>query len=656
MSRPRFLAAAIAVALCASAHAADTRFTQLVVFGDSLSDAGNISLATHPSIQPPLEFTTNPGSVTVQNVAAGLGLPLSASLVGGTDYAWGGAGVLNNSPGTPASVPTATAQIGGYLAAGPVDSRALYSVWGGANDIFYAATAAGAQAAAAQLIAANTAGLPPAVAQAVAAQINAQVAAAAGVSSLLTAEQAQANVGLAAQQEVKLIGQLQSAGAKNILVFNLPNIGITPQAAAQGAAAQASLTGLSALFNAQLNSGVGTLGRGIIPINVYGLVGEVVANPSAYGFTNVTTPACGAGSSSVQCGPAGSGLPYTYAAGTNETYLFADGVHPTTAGHALLGQYVDSVLAAPANISLLSEAPLAAIDAQHRAVRNQMLADQAGSDTRAFFNVEYGQQRFDSPYGASSTDSHNVDITVGADVRASDYLSTGVALGLGQHRADFGGQGGGYKLQDISGLGYLTFHAGGGYIGGHVSFGQSSFTDINRRFALGTAIRTESGKTDGSHFGGGLNGGYWFGGETLRTGPFANLDWERVSVQSYAESGNDSTAMNFNIKSRLSAVASLGWRFEGQWKINEAVLKPYARLSWNHDSKPDPDQVTAGLNSLNGSFTLAGFTPDDSWGEADVGVAAQLTPSVTSWFGYSGHFSDSSQRYNSLNLGFKFGF
>lgn len=296
MPRSRYLAGAISAALLFSASATAAQFSNVVVFGDSLSDSGNISTFAQSPV--PMRFTTNPGTTTIENVATGLGFQLAPSLAGGSDYAWGGAGVNTNSPGTPAGVPTITSQIGGYLAAGAVDGKALYSVWGGANDIFYHATAAGAGATAQQLIAANTAGLPPALAEQVAAQISAQVLATAQVSAFETAEQVQANVAAAAQQEVKLIGELQAAGATNILVFNLPNVGITPSARSQGAEAAASLSGLSLIFNGQLNAGISRLGTGIIPINTYSLLNEVVANPQMYGFSNVTDPACTGGSGS----------------------------------------------------------------------------------------------------------------------------------------------------------------------------------------------------------------------------------------------------------------------------------------------------------------------------------------------------------------------
>jgi len=104
-------------------------------------------------------------------------------------------------------------------------------------------------------------------------------------------------------------------------------------------------------------------------------------------------------------------------------------------------------------------------------------------------------------------------------------------------------------------------------------------------------------------------------------------------------------------KVRDSLLATLGWRLRGQWQVNNLLMSPYVELAWNHDSKADPRMVSAGLNSMNGTFALSGFSPDPSWGTATLGLSAQLTPSVQSWIGYSGRFSDNSQKYNSVNMG-----
>ena len=86
------------------------------------------------------------------------------------------------------------------------------------------------------------------------------------------------------------------------------------------------------------------------------------------------------------------------------------------------------------------------------------------------------------------------------------------------------------------------------------------------------------------------------------------------------------------------------------------MLAPYAEIAWNHDSKADARDITAGLNSMNGSFALAGYVPDKTWGTADLGLSAQFNPRLSGWMGYSGRFSDDSQKYNSVNLGLKYAF
>ncbi|WEN15751.1 autotransporter domain-containing protein [Rhodanobacter sp. AS-Z3] len=613
MLRTRHLAGAIVAALLfsASASAATQQFSKVVVFGDSLSDNGNISLASAPGIQPPLRFTTNPGTTTAENVASALGFTLAPSAAGGTDYAWGGAGFVNNV----AAVPTIPQQLQMYLGStgGKADPHALYQVWGGANDVFYLT---------------GTLSDPNAIA---AGTIN------------------------AAKTELGVLAGLQAAGAKYVLVYNLPDLGKTPSAAAGGPASQAGASQLAIIYNGVLNSGLAQLsnsGLNVIPANAFGLLNEVIANPSSYGFSNVTDPACGAGASSVQCGPVGSGLPYSYAAGTDKTYVFADGVHPTAAAHALFGQYVVSVINAPGQISLLGEAPLASSTVQNGAVRKQMLADSVGGETRTFVNIDYGMQRFHAGNGTPKTTSDNFNLTLGADVRATDNISAGVALGIGQNNADFAG-GGGYKMQDISGLGYLTYHVGGGYVGGYANFGQANFKDIDRHITLGPATRIESGKADGSHLGGGLTGGWWFQLDRLRTGPFATVEWQTAKVNGYSEKGNDSSAMWFGRQQRDALVSTLGWRLQGDLNVGNTVLSPYAELAWNHDGKADPRMLKAGLNSMNGTFEMPGFVPDNSWGTAEIGVTARLTPHIVSWFGYKGRFSDNTQKYNSFNMGFK---
>jgi outer membrane lipase/esterase len=647
------LAGGLMLAGMAQAAPVPSPFSSETVFGDSLSDAGNIALASGSPV--PLRFTTNPGLTAVEDLGAYYGIQPTASLAGGTDFAWGGAGVNTNAPGTPAGVPTITTQITGYLAANPkVSGSTLFSVFGGANDIFYHATAAAAYDAAAGLVAADTAGLPPAIAAAVTAQIDAEVAQAAGVTTLESPTDAATAVGAAASQEITLIGGLQKAGAHYILVFNLPDIGKTPEAAAEDAAspgAAAALTQLSQGFNTTLNGGLATLKVGIIPVNTYALLDEVLANPSAYGFVNATTPACTT-ASSINCTPA-----TLVTANAASTYVFADGVHPTTAMHALFAQYVEAEITAPAQVSLLGEAPLAGLEAERGAVSRELLHDDISDQTgvRLFASGGYTHQSYDSERYTAGGHSNDGLITAGVDWRPNLNVSVGAEISGGEASTDLSGQLKGFHTDQVMGSVFGQYLWRGAYVNGAAGFGTLTFHDIQRIFALGADTRVEDGSTSGTTASASVEGGYWFGFHGLHTGPVVGLAYDHVSVDAYGEKSGDSSAMQFEGQTRDALVARAGWRVQGAFPIGAMVLKPFAEAAYNDDADAHLRYVTAGLTTMNGEFSVPGFSPDRTWGSANAGVELTSGP----WAGYvayQGRFAGRTTDYDTGVVGVSYAF
>jgi outer membrane lipase/esterase len=694
MLRPRHLACAVALALASSAAFAQSApppaqpsahaglFDNMVVFGDSLSDNGNLSLAL--ALPQVMRFTTNPGQTGLENVADYFGVPMTPALAGGTDFAFGGAGVINNSPGTPSTVPVLPSQLGMYLQAtgNQADPNTLYAVWGGANDVFYAATSAQAGATAQQLIqqniqqqvqlaiannvipndpaaiAAFTAQITPIVTQ----QVTAQVEAAAGVSSLMDQDQVEAYLQQAATAELGMVGQLGQAGARYVMVFNLPNIGLTPSGLAQGPEGAVQLTGLSLIYNNALNAGLAKTGVNIIPVNTFAMLNEIVADPARYGFTNVTSPACtGGDGSSFECLPAGTpGATVTYLPGTEKTYLFADGVHPTTAAHAILAQYAESIVIAPGEMSLLGEAPL-----QVNASVNHSIIDQAstslgqapGNGLRLWANYDYARQRIDAQVNSPKSSNNVNTLSIGADIHPSDAVTAGLAFTVGQQKDDFAGNTGGFKLQDILASGYVMWNWSNlAYFGAIGSFGHLGYSNIHRNIPIGPTVRYEDADTSGSHVALALTGGWWVDFGDWRTGPYADLAWQRIQIDGFSENGGDATAMTFGRQDRHAMIGTLGWQLTADLQAGRALLHPFARVAWNHDSDADPRDITAGLVTMPGSFALPGFAPDSNWGSAGVGLAADFTPNFSGWIGYQGRFSDSTQHIDSLNIGAKLRF
>lgn len=559
--RPTLVAGALALAL--SAGTASAQYTNAYIFGDSLSDGGQFGA----------RFTTNPGLTAAMYVGQNYGLSTTPSSQGGTNFAYGGARVTN-LPGFPPTPPTATAvpiatQVSQLLAGGPLDANALYQIQGGANDVFTLT---------------STPGLTPA-------QIQAGVA--------------QAAVDLATQ-----VGRLRAAGAQYIILQNLPDIGKTPAAAAQGQ--QAALTSISNLFNSTLNSAVATANLPIIQFNTSALLNEIIANPSLYGFVNATQPVC-ATASSIMCTPS------TLIPGGNPlTWVFADGVHPTTGADLLLAQAVVSMITGPQQMAALAEAPKDVERANWRALDSRMMSaiNAPGTPNKIQAWAAYDYANPDIFGTGVSTNGDLNSIFVGGDVRLSDKLLAGLQFGYSEYKGDYNNGGGDFKLREPMLTAYGGYGEGPWYVGG--SFGMGSLDiSTNRNIALGATVRTESGETSGYHVVARLLGGYWFRYQDWNHGPFAKLTYEKIEVRQFSEKGSDSTGLTYDQQKQDGVWSSLGWQVAG----NVSGFRPFARATWEYNFDSGTRSVTAKSNTLAGSYTVPGFEQDDNWWLFDLGVS-----------------------------------
>lgn len=254
-------------------------FSAITVFGDSLSDTGRTFRAI--GIPPPPYFNgrVSNGPIWVEYLAPALRLaydPLD-------NFAWAGAntGRTNVYGGLPGMLD----ELDEYLAClrHKADKKALYIVWGGAND--FIRILGGGQ--------------------------DPNIVIPAAVFNL-----------------VSIVTRLEAAGAENIVVIDLPDMGLTPRARAAGPAVAAQATALSAMFNTLLDQALDQLDFPVVRVSSFALLNTIVAAPAAYGFTNVTSPGI---------------LNLANAS----TYLFWDDVHASTRMHALLaGAVFDAVAGA----------------------------------------------------------------------------------------------------------------------------------------------------------------------------------------------------------------------------------------------------------------------------------------------------------------------
>jgi phospholipase/lecithinase/hemolysin len=116
-----------------------------------------------------------------------------------------------------------------------------------------------------------------------------------------------------------------------VAVLNLPDVSLSPSSKAASPASQALIHTMVTTFNAQLKAGLASTPNVII-VDIYANITDQVANPSAYGLTNVTDPACDEAKETLLYKLAAANLctKDTLMAGDVSHYLFAEkGGHPT---------------------------------------------------------------------------------------------------------------------------------------------------------------------------------------------------------------------------------------------------------------------------------------------------------------------------------------
>ncbi|MBE9208813.1 SGNH/GDSL hydrolase family protein [Nostoc sp. LEGE 06077] len=270
--------------------ASAANFSQLYVFGDSLSDTGNVFNATGGVFPPTTSYFNgrlSNGPLWVEYFGNQLGLqPTLATTLNttiptqGINFAFGGAASgVGNAVVRDAPLPGVLEQVG--LFAQPLlannqtaDPNALYVVWGGANDFLFP-----------------------------------------NPEDLTTPVN---NIGLA-------LTTLASVGARNILVFNLPDLGKLPGSTVDNRD-PVTLTQSTNNFNFGLQTTVAALNQNlnlnIIPVDVNSLFNRAIASPSEFGLNNVTK-AC---LLTVNC------------LNNQNQFLFWDNFHPTTTAHRFIAE------------------------------------------------------------------------------------------------------------------------------------------------------------------------------------------------------------------------------------------------------------------------------------------------------------------------------
>ncbi len=313
-------------------------FSQFYVFGDSLSDTGNLFNGTGGLVSPATATPPSPPyapgrfsnrDIWVDFVGDEIGLtpttfipPQATIPTQGVNFAISGSSSgLDNALAPDLGLPGVLGQVSLFtqnLQANnqQADPNALYTVWGGGNDYLFGGITDPTQV----------------------------------VNNL--------------SNSIELLSQ---AGAKNIAVFNLTDLGQIPFAIATNTSAQ--LTQLTQSHNALLEQALDGFAANtdvnIIPIDVNSLFNRVIANPQEFGFTQNSASSCVVGfiGDIIDDCQNPKGIVFSESINPNE-FIFFDAFHPSSKSHRLLADAALSAIkhkTVPEPSTLLSTLAVSAI-------------------------------------------------------------------------------------------------------------------------------------------------------------------------------------------------------------------------------------------------------------------------------------------------------
>ena len=598
----RFLrnAAAAALAVAAVGAIATTAsaqsYSRLVVFGDSLSDNGNLYAATgntQPTSPPYFQGRFSNGPVFTELLGFNAGRSaLGAPVTGSINYAYGGART-DNAAFPPGMRNQLLAYTGG---GGTFGSNDLVSILGGANNIFQAFPGAAANPLTAQAT-------MQAVANGAATDIN------------------------------FIVNSVAGAGAGTVLVGNLPRLGITPQFSASnplvGAAGSAladfsGTTFNSALLNGLFGVAAANPNSNIILLDLYKISDPLAGNPGLFGLTNARD-ACFNG--------------VTVCANPDE-YLYWDGVHPTAAGHRLLAALANDYLYY-GDLGAQST-----VQAETGFRQREDLLDLASEGLSARGTWEPGTRlTFGAIYDSVETDARGVvaasDATgwggrVGPDHVMSDTARFGMAGTFRTAEVEAGPMG--FDVESYAFDIYAGWRSGAMFVNATVGGSIDRYDDITRVTALAPIVH--SGETDGGSLGARLQAGTWFDMGGIALSPRVAVNFVSTDVNGYVEQG---AAAQYQYEDRTVEGASgeISLRAEG----GGDGMSFWVEGGYRDNFADSRDAVRVGIAGNPAQVLSRDF--DDPFGGsmiASAGLEADVGPGSIS-VGYRGRFGDAADSH-----------
>jgi outer membrane lipase/esterase len=573
---------------------AQTTFGVIQAFGDSYADTGNLIKIIGPQVLYPTGRFSG-GTNFVDTTSSLLGIPQN-------NFAIGGAKTGTDNTVAP-GLPGFTQEWQGFVASGKkIAPSDLVEISIGGNDARAYYQGGGTLA---------------------------------GVNAAAT---------VSTNQTLAGINALVNAGARN-LVFTTGDVGQLAEAASPANAPKAPIgTAFSQNYNAQMETALAAIARSGVRVELVdvSLIGtQIKANPSAYGISNVGA-----------CSAACLGNP----AVQDQFLFYVDGLHLTSHGFAILGEYIVNRLNAPLTIGPQGDVGLSSAmgfastlfgrldtfreTSGFASTMNSYAADLKVPYTKAppprpvaynpwsFYMLANGAVSDRQATVASrGFNLDSVGGTIGTEYRINGNAFVGGAFDYSNPKARLFNNQGTTEANAYQIGGYGAWTNANFFLQGLATVGWQNYRNVRPG-----VVDTITSNPDGTSVVAAGKVGYLFGTpDKIQAGPIGSLLYARARVNGYTESGDPVLTLNVGPQTAETLIGSAGAQFRFPFWVAGKLISPYVNLTADDDIIGNGRIVQFGATSaplIINNWNIANTNSHNVYGRVAAGVVAPVWNNV----------------------------
>lgn len=279
-----------------------------------------------------------------------------------------------------------------------------------------------------------------------------------------------------------------------------------------------------------------------------------------------------------------------------------------------------------------------------------------------FINTRVNRGDKDATVRETGFDFDAYGLTAGMDVRVNNGLVVGFAAGYGDTEAEYTTSIGRMKMTGYSLSAFGTLYQKDlFYFDGIINLTRNKF-DSTRTFVTPNAVtQTALGETNGNVLTVGLGMGIENSVKDVSIGPFVRLNYTRVGIDGFSETGAGAVGMEVD-KQKLSSFEGIfGFQASKIISLSWGVLVPQLRMEMVHEFKNESRVINARFlgvveNGINTTMKIPTDRPDRNYINLALGTSAQFSRGRTAYVQYQGLFAQQSVREHALELGVRWNY